>query len=141
MNIVTKSSVPRYKRDGIISHLLVSQITGGSKNLTITLVEMEPGGIQNVHSHAHEQMYFILEGTGTMTVASEQKAVQAGDCIFFPSFAPHGLENTGNTHLRYVSAASPSFTREECEKLWPLKSEEKEIKTMDQNKSRGKTNK
>ena len=85
---------------------------------------MEPGGIQRIHSHEPEQMYYILEGSGIMTVEGEQKRVEAGDCIFFASFSEHGLENTGNTRLKYLSAASPSFTKEECEKFWPLKSPE-----------------
>jgi mannose-6-phosphate isomerase-like protein (cupin superfamily) len=124
MNIMRKGSAPRYKRDNIVSYLLVSELTGNAKNLTITLVEMEPGGVQHVHSHEPEQMYYILDGSGVMTVDADEKPVQAGDCIFYPSFAKHGLKNTGTTVLRYLSAASPSFTREQCQQLWPLPSEE-----------------
>jgi mannose-6-phosphate isomerase-like protein (cupin superfamily) len=87
---------------------------------------MKPGGIQHIHSHAPEQAYYILEGNGLMTVDSERQTVQAGDCIFFPAFAKHGLENTGKSILRYLSAASPSFTRDECRALWPLPSENEE---------------
>ena len=122
MNILRKNSSPRYQKDNITSYLLVSERTCHSKKLSITLVEMEPGGIQRIHSHEPEQMYYILEGSGIMTVEGEQKRVEAGDCIFFASFSEHGLENTGNTRLKYLSAASPSFTKEECEKFWPLKS-------------------
>ncbi len=57
-----------------------------------------------------------------MTVDAEQRQVEAGDCIFFPSHSSHGLRNTGETVLRYLSAASPSFSDEECRRLWPLKS-------------------
>ncbi len=124
MNVMRKNSAPRYRRDNIVSYLLVSEITGNSKNLVITLVEMEPGGIQHIHSHEPEQTYTILEGSGVMTVDAEQRPVQAGDCIFIPSFAKHGLKNTGAAVLRYLSAASPSFTREECQQFWPLSSDE-----------------
>jgi mannose-6-phosphate isomerase-like protein (cupin superfamily) len=117
---------PRYQRDDITSYLLVSEDTCGSKNLSITVVEMEPGGLQRLHSHEPEQMYFILEGSGLMTVGDEAQPVGAGDCIFFPSFSRHGLENTGGTVLRYLSAASPSFKKEESRKLWPLKSVDEE---------------
>ena len=126
MNMMKKSSAPRYERDGIVSFLLVSEMTSDSKNLTVTLVEMQPGGVQHVHSHEPEQMYYILEGSGSMTVDDEQRPVQAGDCIFYPSFARHGLENTGETVLRYLSAASPSFTREQCQQFWPLASLDEE---------------
>jgi mannose-6-phosphate isomerase-like protein (cupin superfamily) len=120
VNVMWKGSAPRYKRDNIVSYLLVSELTGNSKNLAITLVEMEPEGVQHVHSHEPEQMYYILEGSGVMTVDAEERPVKAGDCVFIPSFAKHGLKNTGETVLRYLSAASPSFTREECQRYWPL---------------------
>ena len=126
MNILRRDSSPRYKRDSITSHLLVSALTCSAENLTITLVEMEPGGFQHVHYHNPEQMYYILEGAGIMTVDDEREPVKAGDCIYFPSRAKHGLENTGGTVLRYLSAASPSFTEEQCRNAWPLPSEDEE---------------
>jgi mannose-6-phosphate isomerase-like protein (cupin superfamily) len=121
-----KKSSPRYKRNDVTSHLLVSALTCGAKNLAITLVEMAPGGVQKVHNHEPEQMYYILEGSGIMTVDDEREQVKAGDCIHFPSFANHGLENTGGTILRYLSAASPSFTKEICKEWWPLPSIDEE---------------
>ena len=82
---------------------------------------MQVGGVQRAHSHEPEQMYYILEGEGAMTVGEETEKVGAGDCIFIPSNTSHGLENTGPTILKYFSAASPSFTREQSERLWPLR--------------------
>jgi mannose-6-phosphate isomerase-like protein (cupin superfamily) len=120
MNILRKNTSPRYQRDDITSYLLVSKGTCNAENLAITIVEMEPGGFQHLHSHEPEQMYYILEGEGLMTVNGEEKPVQAGDCVFFPSFAEHGLKNTGEGVLRYLSAASPSFTKEQCKEWWPL---------------------
>jgi mannose-6-phosphate isomerase-like protein (cupin superfamily) len=122
LRILNKDAAPRYTRDDITSYLLVSEQTCESKKLTTTIVEMQAGGIQRVHSHEPEQMYYILEGEGIMTVGDETKEVRAGDCVFFSSFTPHGLQNTGDTVLTYFSAASPSFSAEESEKLWPLKS-------------------
>jgi mannose-6-phosphate isomerase-like protein (cupin superfamily) len=122
MKIVRQNTSPRYQRDGIASYLLVSEKTSQAEKLAITIVEMEPGGFQHLHAHEPEQMYYILEGRGLMTVNGEESPVQAGDCIFFPAFAEHGLKNTGNGVLRYLSAASPSFTQEQCEQWWPLAS-------------------
>ncbi len=131
MNILRRRHAPRYRRDQIVSYLLVSERTCASQRLTITLVEMEPGGVQQVHAHAPEQMYYILEGTGVMTVNAEQRPVSAGDCIFFSAYDQHGLRNTGATVLRYLSAASPSFSAEECAQLWPLPSLAEEVETPD----------
>jgi mannose-6-phosphate isomerase-like protein (cupin superfamily) len=120
MHIQHQNTSPRYQRDNIISYLLVSKRTCGAEKLAITIVEMEPGGFQHTHFHEPEQIYYILEGRGIMSVDGEEHSVQAGDCIFFPPFAKHGLRNTGGTVLRYLSAASPSFTIEQCEQWWPL---------------------
>jgi mannose-6-phosphate isomerase-like protein (cupin superfamily) len=128
LDVLRINSSPRYKRDNITSYLLVSEDTCDSKNLSITIVDMEPGGVQHVHSHDPEQMYYIMEGSGLMTVDDERRRVEAGECIFFSSFAKHGLENTGGTVLRYLSAASPSFKKEDSRKLWPLKSLDEEGK-------------
>jgi mannose-6-phosphate isomerase-like protein (cupin superfamily) len=126
MQIQKRATSPRYRRDGIESFLLVSAISGGGGKLAVTLVEMVPGGVQPPHAHDPEQMYYILEGTGMITVGSEREPVGSGDCIGFPSNTIHGLENTGATVLRYLSAASPSFTEQQCRQLWPLPSLEKE---------------
>jgi mannose-6-phosphate isomerase-like protein (cupin superfamily) len=126
MNLLTRNSAPRYQRDGITSYLLASKRTGGAENITVTLVEMEVGGFQQIHKHAPEQTYTILEGSGIMSVAGEQRPVQAGDCIFIPSWAEHGLKNTGGAVLKYLSAASPSFTLQECIDWWSLPSLDEE---------------
>ena len=124
MIILKKETAPRYKRkEGITSHLLVSPHTCDAEYLATTMVEIIPGGQQRIHSHVSEQIYYILEGSGLMTVADETAHVESGDCVFIPSGAPHGLKNDGETILRYFSAAAPSFSREELESFFPLKSE------------------
>lgn len=123
MKILKKESAPRYVREGITSYLLVSPRTSNATHLTTSVVEMKPGGEQKIHHHAPEQIYYILEGSGCMTVADETARVGPGDCIFIPSNIPHGFKNDGKVHVKYFSAAAPSFGREQLERLWPLKSE------------------
>jgi hypothetical protein len=45
MRILKRAASPRYRRDGMVSYLLVSRRTCGAADLAVTLVEMEPGGI------------------------------------------------------------------------------------------------
>ena len=119
--VLRKKSAPRYKRDaGIVSYLLASARTSQSQYLTTTLVEIEPGGIQRIHSHIPEQIYFILEGSGSMTVGSESEQVGSGDCVFIPSGSDHGLINDGDSTLRYFSASAPTFEKSELYEFWPL---------------------
>jgi len=124
MKILKKNDAPRYiRKEGIKSYLLASPATSNAVHLTTTLVEIEPGGKQRVHQHDPEQVYFILDGAGKMSVGNEEQIVQSEDCIFIPSNESHGLENIGETTLKYFSAASPSFTKKELVNFWPIESE------------------
>lgn len=124
MHILKKEMAPRYVRpEGITSHLLASPRTCGAEHLTTTLAVLQPGGKQRIHSHRPEQVYFILEGNGLMTVGSETQRVGPGDCVFIPSGEPHGLKNDGAATLRYFSAAAPAYDPGHLEKSWPLQSE------------------
>ena len=123
MKVLRREGAPRYTRqEGITSFLLASPRTSGGEHLTTTLVEIEPGGEQRIHSHPPEQVYFILGGSGLMSVGEQTEEVTAGDCILVPSEASHGLRNNGDAILRYLSAAAPSFTPEQLEQWWPLES-------------------
>jgi len=124
VRILKKVTEPRYIREeGITSYLLASSITSDAEFLTTSLVEIMPGGKQRIHSHIPEQIYYIFQGTGLMTVSNETEQIYPGDCIFISSSAPHGLENNGDVLLKYFSAAAPSFEKEQLKKFWPLSSE------------------
>jgi len=116
MHVLKKEAAPRYVRaEGITSYLLASPRTCAAAHLTTTLAVIEPGGEQRLHSHAPEQVYFILEGSGLMTVGGESQRVGPGDCVFIPSGEPHGLKNDGAARLRYFSAAAPAYPPGEAE--------------------------
>ena len=110
MHVLKKETAPRYTRpEGITSYLLASPRTNGAEHLTTTLAVIELGGEQRIHSHRPEQVYFILEGRGLMTVGSETQRVEPGDCIFISSGQPHGLKNDGATILRYFRRSGPGL--------------------------------
>jgi|ERR1043165_6775084 mannose-6-phosphate isomerase-like protein (cupin superfamily) len=127
MHILKPETAPRYIRpEGITSYLLASPRTSAAEHLTTTLAVIPPGGEQRIHSHRPEQVYFILEGNGMMTVGDETQRVGPGDCVFIPSGQQHGLKNDGVTILRYFSAAASAYPPGHLEKTWPLTSEAEE---------------
>ena len=124
MHILKRETAPRYIRSEFItSYLLASPQTSSAEHLTTTLAVIHPGGEQRIHSHPPEQVYFILEGSGLMTVGDETKRGGTGDCVFIPSGQPHGLKNDGATTMRYFSAAASAYPPGHLEKTWALKSE------------------
>jgi uncharacterized cupin superfamily protein len=58
--------------------------------------------------HAEEEMFIILEGSGTLRVAGEMLPLQAGDVIFIPPGPeyPHQIINTSDAPLSYLSVST-----------------------------------
>ena len=55
--------------------------------------------------HVQEEMFIILEGSGTLRVAGEMLALHSGDVIFIPPGPeyPHQIINTSDAPLKYLS--------------------------------------
>jgi uncharacterized cupin superfamily protein len=58
--------------------------------------------------HAQEEMFVILEGTGTLRVADEMLPLKKGDVIFIPPGPeyPHQIINTSDAPLKYLSIST-----------------------------------
>ena len=55
------------------------------------------------HKHSgNEEVYYIIEGDGLMTVDGEKKIVGPGDAVITHSGSSHGLKNIGDTDLRIL---------------------------------------
>ena len=102
------------ERGRLRSHFLMDAGDLGSKNLTVTWVDVPPGAEQRPHSHPDsEQVYVIVRGSGRIRVAGDTEQVGEGDLIFIPPGAEHGIKNEGSDTLVYVSAASPPVSMAE----------------------------
>jgi mannose-6-phosphate isomerase-like protein (cupin superfamily) len=102
------------ERGRLRSHFLLDAGDLGSKNLSVTWVDVPPGAEQRPHSHPDsEQIYVIVRGNGRMQVAGDTEQVGEGDVVFIPPAATHGIKNEGPEPLVYVSAASPPVSMAE----------------------------
>jgi quercetin dioxygenase-like cupin family protein len=75
----------------------------------VTWVDVAPGSEQKPHSHDPQQVYVITRGQGRMKVGEDEREVHEGQMVFIPPNAEHGIVNTGDQTLTYVSAATPAF--------------------------------
>jgi oxalate decarboxylase len=79
-----------------------------SKTIAAALVEVEPGGLRELHWHPNaDEWQYYLTGVGRMTVfASGGKArtfdYQAGDVGYVPFAMGHYVENTGEEPLTFL---------------------------------------
>ncbi len=79
-----------------------------SKNLSVTLVYISPGGIMTPHDHHHEEVYVIMQGTGKGHFGFGKPVdIQEGMYVHLPPGAEHGIENTGDEVLIALLATSP----------------------------------
>ena len=61
------------------------------------------------HYHAaSEEIYFILAGTGEMTLGDARRAVTAGDAILIPPGAWHTIE--AHEPLRFLCCCAPPYS-------------------------------
>lgn len=102
------TDAPTRQAGELVSHILLQRGDTDSA-LTVTWVQVAPGGQQAPHRHAPEQVYVIVRGTGRIRVKDEVREVGPGDLVLVPPGATHGIENTGEELLEYVSAATPAF--------------------------------
>src|SRR5215218_3957494 len=100
MYVKDLSSVPKRELEG-------GDAPGGE--MSITWVDVEPGAQQPAHSHGPQQVYVITRGSGRMKVGDDERVVTVGHMVFIPPDTEHGIVNTGDETLTYVSAATPAF--------------------------------
>ena len=78
-------------------------------DLTVTWVEIGPGGRQPAHSHPAEQIYVIVAGAGGVEADGKRARVGRGDLVHLPGGSRHGIANVEGEPLIYVSAATPAI--------------------------------
>ncbi|MDQ0392992.1 cupin domain-containing protein [Labrys monachus] len=70
------------------------------------------------HSHrANEEMFFVLEGRGEVTIGDESFPIRQGDVISCPAGGPetaHQIVNTSDADLKYL-AVSTKISPEVCD--------------------------
>ncbi len=103
----------------LTSFMLISPQNSPAKHISIQVSEVPAGSAQPVHSHAPEQCYYIIKGKGLMILGDETQEVKAGDAVFIPSNINHGIKNTGDGVLEYLTVNSPVFEKTYEDKLWP----------------------
>jgi mannose-6-phosphate isomerase-like protein (cupin superfamily) len=86
----------------------------GSRNMSVTWLEVPEGIDQELHSHEEaEQVYIVVSGRGTMTVAGDTQEVSPGDLVLVPPATDHSIANGNLSDLCCVSVQSPPVTSSE----------------------------
>jgi mannose-6-phosphate isomerase-like protein (cupin superfamily) len=89
-------------------HVLMDAGELGSRNLSVTWLEIPAGTEQALRSHeGGEQVYVVVRGSGTMSVAGDTQAISEGDLILVSPATDHSVANDADGELACLSIQSP----------------------------------
>jgi mannose-6-phosphate isomerase-like protein (cupin superfamily) len=90
------------------THILMDAGELGSRQMSVTWLEVPAGVDQKLHSHEEaEQVYVVVRGEGRLSVAGDTQDVGEGDLVLVPPATDHAIENPGEAGLALVSVQSP----------------------------------
>src|SRR5512135_1084668 len=79
-----------------------------SEHLVAELVCYEPGQATVIHLHPRQdEIFYVIEGAGTITVEEEEAAVSAGSVVFVPAGARHGIRADAGGRLALMFVKGP----------------------------------
>lgn len=79
--------------------------------LVTGVAEIPTGGFLALHRHEQPETYYVLSGTGTVTLDGREHPVRAGTTVFVPGDAEHGVRNDADETLQFFYAlAADRFT-------------------------------
>ncbi len=82
---------------------LMDRTTSGIQKCSLAEEVLPPGAAVGRHFHRQtEEVYYILSGTGEMTVGDETAEVSAGDAVYIPVENVHTLKNTGSEPMKIL---------------------------------------
>lgn len=82
----------------------------GSEVLDARMVHLAPSACNERHRHAHESLFYVLEGAGVVHIGSQQVPVSQGDTVFVPRWIIHQTENTSAEPLVLLAITDFGFT-------------------------------
>jgi mannose-6-phosphate isomerase-like protein (cupin superfamily) len=88
--------------------ILVDESMCGAKNYSMLLNTQPSGAVGKPHKHDRsEHSWFILEGTGTVTLGDESYRIGPNMTVYIPPGVVHGIEADEGSTLTYVVIYSP----------------------------------
>jgi len=94
---------------GLVWELIDAKNTD-AKRLNLSQVKVNEGQSAKPHLHRQtEELYFILEGQGEVTIGTKVYSVAQGYAVFIPPGYTHTIRNSGHTTLQLLAINSPPY--------------------------------
>lgn len=89
---------------------LIDRTTAPITQCSLAEETLPPGKTVTPHTHeVLEEIYYILSGSGVMTIGEDSREVSAGDAIYIPKHYVHTLTNTGTEAMKLLLVCGPAF--------------------------------
>ena len=90
------------------AQVLLDEDNTGNGSAALTLLEMAPGMTVPMHQHPDSaELIYILSGKARL-LGRRPRTVAAGDALYIPAGAPHGVENRGKQPVVAVQLYAPA---------------------------------
>ena len=90
---------------------LIDRTTSSIERCSLAEEVLPAGASVGQHHHVEtEEVYYILEGSGVMTVGDETRVVGPGDAVFIPRGHAHTLTNTGQSPMTLLLVCGPAYS-------------------------------
>jgi mannose-6-phosphate isomerase-like protein (cupin superfamily) len=98
--------------DGSTIRSLLDRTNAPVQKQSLAEASLPAGRATQRHYHrAAEEFYFILEGTGSLEIDGETRAVRPGDAALIPPGAWHQI--TAAENLRFLCCCAPPYAHED----------------------------
>lgn len=97
-------------RDGVILREIIHP---EKQNLTVNYslahAVLKAGQTSVPHYLKTTEIYYILEGTGMMSIDNQTASVEKGSAVYIPPNAVQHIQNTGNSDLVFLCIVNPPW--------------------------------
>ena len=99
---------------GALSKELAGPETTGSSRVDFRISRYAPMAYVQEHVHqVQEQVYYVLEGEGILTLDDTKNLMRPHDYVYVPPGVRHSFTNTGTQGLVFLVITTPASDEEE----------------------------
>ncbi len=110
-DVTNLDRVPAFTtKDGSEIRELLAYRNSSIRRQSLAEARLPAHGATTPHCHRRtEEIYYILEGHGSMRVGNETRPVGPGDAIAIPPGSLHQIRNAGPDVLKFLCCCAPAY--------------------------------
>jgi mannose-6-phosphate isomerase-like protein (cupin superfamily) len=109
-----RDTEPFTTKDGSEIRELLAHRNSCIRKQSLAEARLPPGAATTRHYHPQtEEIYYILTGSGQMTIGNDMRQVGPGDAIAIPPGEVHQIVNNGDVALVFLCCCAPAYEHED----------------------------